>query len=779
MAAPGASIRSAALPIVSAAGTVAILVTYNAHFPVREWLVWRIAGYWLLTLYFGAGCAALGIFFVERIAPRQYRPVEGMILGFAVGVVLFGAAVLLAGLAGGLGTPFFVLAPGAFLVAGRRALVRTVSRAVARARARRAGFSTLELVALVLGVTGLIAVYVPILTPHNVQHDARWYHLPIAQQFACTGHVTRFPEGWLLGAYPHLASFLYTWAFLLPAGIVHRLELCAHVEFLIFLFTIAAVPVLVRRLLPGGRLPLAWAAFFLFPGFLRYDSNLSTGADHVAALFASAGMIAVIPALRTLSPRHAVLVGIAAAGALSTKYSAISIAAPLVGFVLVRAALHANETGKNRSALLASVAVVGAFAVAWAPHWLPNLVWYGDPAYPMLHEYVVGHPWDAEAEMYFRVFMDYAVLKPTHDLHGVLDTVLATATLGFRSYETGFHGETPVFGFLFAATLFCLPLVRTSWRRLLPHALGVSAVAVWYWTNHRDRYLQAPLPWLVVATVVVLATMWRMPRKGPRVAAAALVAAQLACGAGAYLEPSHFMIPGNHPLVQVMSMVDKGHKGEYAARFEPYKDWHFATWVEFGRQLPRDARVLVHEDRLWLGLDRPVVVDEAQWQAGIRYGGLDSTAQVYDLLKQFGVTHLVTGENHSDGGDHGLSGNLVFWEFLMADAKRLASRDGLVLWQMPAGRPAPAPMGASLLLTCNQSQPSGLFEFTGIRTRTPLVEVPEKAAAPASLLDRASYLVLEDGCDFSVDPEALAAFGVMKTRGRVTYYRRVAVSDGP
>ena len=28
---------------------------------------------------------------------------------------------------------------------------------------------------------GVVAVYVPILTPHNIQHDARWYHLPIAQ----------------------------------------------------------------------------------------------------------------------------------------------------------------------------------------------------------------------------------------------------------------------------------------------------------------------------------------------------------------------------------------------------------------------------------------------------------------------------------------------------------------------------------------------------------------------------------------------------------------------
>jgi hypothetical protein len=779
VAAPSASSRSALLPFAAAAGTIAILVTYDAHFPVRQWLVWRIAGYWLLTLYFGAGCAALGTLVVERLAPRQYRPAEALILGFAVGVVAFSALVLVVGLVGGLGKAFFVLAPGALVAAGHRSLFRTCKRLLDRFRAHPPKLSLLETAALVLGVAGLLAVYVPILTPHNVQHDARWYHLPVAQQFASTGTVARFPEGWLLGAYPHLASFLYTWAFLLPAGVVHRIILAGHVEFLVFLVTIAAIPGLVRRFSPGTRLPLAWAALFLFPGFLRYDSNLSTGADHIAALFASAGMIALLPALRTLSVRHAVLVGITAAGALSTKYSAISIAGPLVGFVLVRAVLHANTTGKNVKGLVASVAVVGAFLVAWAPHWLPNLVWYGDPLYPMLRGHFSPHPWDAEADMYFRVFMDYAILKPTHDLSGILETLIAATTLGFRSYETGFHGETPIFGFLFAATLFCLPFTRLAPRVRLAYALAFTAVSLWYFTNHRDRYLQACLPWLVVATVVVLEEMWHSSRAPVRVSAAVLVLAQLACGAGAYLEPSHFMIPGYHPLVQVMAMVGQGHKGEYAQRFEPYKEWHFAAWTELGRRLPPDARVLVHEDRLWVGLDRPVVVDEAQWQAGIRYGGLTTTGQVYDVLKRYGVTHVVTGEPHSDGGDHGLAGNIVFWEFLTSSAKRITSLDGLDLWAMPASRPVEKPMGDALVLTCNQSLSSGLYRFTGIRERATQVEVPPKSRAPRALLDRATFVVIEDECGSSADPEGLAAFATMTKRAHVTYYRRRPLSDAP
>jgi hypothetical protein len=378
--------------------------------------------------------------------------------------------------------------------------------------------------------------------------------------------------------------------------------------------------------------------------------------------------------------------------------------------------------------------------------------------------------------MYFRVFMEYAVLKPSHDLKGAFETLLAATTLGFRAYEPGFHRGMPVFGFLFAATLYCLPFTRPSWRSAVAHGLGFAAATVWYWTNHRDRYLQACLPWFVVSTLCVLVSMWRSPRVTSRVSAGVLVAAQLACGAGAYLAPSHFMIPGGHPLTQVVTMIGAGHAGRYDARFEPFSEWRFADWTALGQALPPDARVLVHEDRLWIGLDRPVVVDEAQWQAGIRYGGLATPADVYDLLRSYGVTHVVTGESHSDGGDHGIAGNLLFWEFLSSYSKRLVARDSLTLWKMPATRPPAKLPAPALVLTCNQSQPPGLYEFGNVRARDAIVSVKDKSAAPPEVVDRATYVIIEDGCGFSV--EGLEAFDEMTTRRKVTYYRR-SVSAAP
>jgi hypothetical protein len=767
------------LPLAAGAAAIAILVTYGQSYPIREWLMLRVLGYWALSLYWGLGCLSAGLAIVHTVAPRQYRPTEVAFVGFALGVLAFGILVFGVGLLHGLGRAFFVLSPLACLLAGLPSLRRWFVACAWGRRIRGFRASPLAVLALAFGASCLVAVYVPILSPHNMEHDARWYHLPIAQQYASAGAITPFREGWFLGAYPHLSSLLYTWAFLLPAGIVHRISLAAHMELVVFLVTLSSVPALVRRLVPGRRAPVTWTAFFLFPALFVYDSNLSTGADHVAALFAPAGLLVLLPAVRSLSARHAALLGAVAAGAALTKYSAISLALPLTFALALRAAL-APEHHRKRAFIAVGVAA-GTFAVCWAPHWAKNLAWYGSPVYPMLSNYFPAHPWNASAQTYLDVFIKWALVRPTRDASGVLETVWAAATLGFRAFDR-FHGDVPVIGFLFAATAYCLPLIRPRGRLLGAYALGFSAALVWYWTNHRDRYVQAFMPWLVAATAASLVLMWRERGPSGRVAAGLLVGTQLVAGAGLTLHPSYFMVPQGHPIGDVMRIVKAGYDKNYGDRFRPFEEWNFAAWTAVGRMLPRGARVLVHEDRLWLGIDAPVVVDEAQWQAGIRYSDLATPGDVYDLLRGYGVTHIVTGKNHGDGGDQGVKGNLLFWDFVTTYAPNVGRSGGLSLWAMPAVRPVSPPPGAALVVTCNLSVQGGLYDWATLSIAGPALEVPPQSpAALHEALGRATYLVIEDECGYTLDPDDDDAFPVMGARGKVTFRKREAkpVSAGP
>lgn len=754
-----------------------MLHAYGAQYPVRQWLLWRVLGYWGLALFWGAGCLGVGLELVRRVAPRQYRASELPFVAFPLGLLAFVAFVFVAGLLHALGTVFFVLAPLTFCAVGLPALTDFATRRRPLERLAAWRPSPGELAALALGACWLLLVYLPVLTPYNLQHDARWYHLPIAQQYASQGAITPFPEGWFLGAYPQLASLLYTWAFLLPAGIVHRIELSAHLEVVVFAMTIGAIPSLLRRALPGTRLPVAWVGFFLFPGLFVYDSNLSVGADHIAAVFATGGLLALYPALRTLGPRHAALVGAFAAGAALTKYSAVCVALPLVLVLVGRAAVHAARRRSPERAGRALLALSVAFALVWSPHWLKNLVWYGNPLYPVASDHFASHPWDAQAFSALSIFMQWGLVRPSQDLAGVLESLRTAVTLGYATYDQ-FPGDAPAFGFLFAATLYCLPFVRPRWTVWLPFALGVVAAFVWYFTNHHVRYLQACLPWLVVATLSVLVSMYRAGGVS-RLAACGLVALELATGAGLYLRASYFMVPGEHPFVPLTKLVEAGYRKHYAERFAPHEEWNFEAWTKIGQKLPKDARVLAHEDRLWIGLDRPVVVDEPQWQGGIRYVGLTNAGEVFDVLRRYGVSHIVTGESHWDGGSHGITGNLVFLDFVTAHTKRLGSAGKLALWAMPAERPPATPLGPSLLLTCNQNLDGGLFDFAGILSGRPLVPVPPKTPLAPALLERASFVIFEDGCGYSFTEDERGAFDAMGTHGPLTFFRRAGPATAP
>src|SRR5690606_12806881 len=154
---------------------------------------------------------------------------------------------------------------------------------------RGPSWNAIEVTLCALGLLGLLLVYAPLMTPQNVSFDARWYHLPLAERYAVEGGIVPYKEGWFIAGAPQLASLIFSWCFSLPFSTTFdQVEACQHVEFLIFVYTIASVPLLVRKVVPRNmRVPRnTWAFVFFFPGLFVFDSGVSGGADHIAALWA-------------------------------------------------------------------------------------------------------------------------------------------------------------------------------------------------------------------------------------------------------------------------------------------------------------------------------------------------------------------------------------------------------------------------------------------------------------------------------------------------------------
>ena len=519
-----------------AAAIAVFLGVVHRHYPIQRWLFWHYLRVAVLAGFWASACASAGCFLAARLRLARCARGADLVLAFPLGVLAFELAIFLLGLAGWLGPATFVLLPAVCLLVGAGHLLH-----LARAWPRRPPARNLVELALIgFGVLGVGILYFQILSPAPFSWDARWYHLPIAQQYAMQGAVRPFPEGWWPGAYPHGASLVYTWAFLLPlAGQFDKLELCAHLELAVFLATIASIPALVRLLVPGTSARLAWIAIFLFPGIFLYDGNLGAvpitwppfGAfpwPWPSPAFGAAGPCAT-DSCSGPSPPPSCSPSIRPGVSSSFPAFAVSVRA---AWLLLR-----KRGGSRRRVLAVFGATAGSALVLSAPHWLKNLIWYGDPLFPILHGWLKVHPWAAESPAMFRTFVSFT-FPPAPGMKGITDALLSTLTFSFVPNDWwSYHHDVPVFGSLFTLTLLCLPWLRAPARLYLAYLGAMATLVAWYLMNHQDRLLQAWLPVMAGATGATLIMLWRERSLLVRGLVVVLVGAQLVWGRRCSLLP--------------------------------------------------------------------------------------------------------------------------------------------------------------------------------------------------------------------------------------------------
>ena len=246
--------------------------------------------------------------------------------------------------------------------------------------------------------------------------------------------------------------------------------------------------------------------------------------------------------------------------------------------------------------------------------------------------------------------------------------------------------DHPGFGSLFT---LCLPLILLCGPRRRTGALALATwlgVAIWFWTYHQDRYLQALLPWMTVVVAAVFSAVWRAGWLS-RLAVAVLVSAQLIWGGDAYSIPSHAMI-GQPPAKVVLDLISSGYRREFAARFASHADL-----APVGALLPPHSKVLVHERHLRLGLGAMSVNDASGSQAGISYALLQTPRAVHALLKSFGVTHMLWTSGSSMAWQT-TAADLVFFEFVEKFTVNKVNAAGSTLAALPAEPPRKCPSPA-------------------------------------------------------------------------------------
>lgn len=718
-AAPRETSRVRRLGVVAAIAIALFVVLWSvhAHYPLQRWLVLRYGAYWGLAALWSLGCVAAGHATLRLILGRSLPVLQQLAVSFALGVfefqlAMFGLGLLrLYGTVVFFGLPLLMLALGA--VPGLQYLQRLRRAGLFRVLGHRAPPPRAYLV-LAFGVLALAAIYLPTMLPGNVAFDSRWRHMMLAEQYAVYGGLRRFGEGWVFAASPHFSVLLYSWAFLLPDGalLFDRMELAAHLEVVCFLWTTwVGVPALVRSLAPGVNPLTIWVVRLLFPGVLLYDSSLCGGIDHIGALFAPALFILCIALWQRFEMRTGVLLAALIAAALCAKETTGLLLAPgplLLG--IVRSGVEIRRKlrgGAGRAFWSVPLASAGGLLVLTAPHWLKNLIWYGNPVYPSLAKWFWPEPWIPHANYILRwPFLELGLWPAPPGLDGVKQTLIAQLRFAFEPHDWwAMHRDVPVFGFLYTVLLLALLFLRRTRRIWLLVGFAQTALVVWFIVHHEDRYLQTIMPWIAAVTGAIIVRILQTQRLFTRALLIALIGVQVAWGADVYFYPTHFMFD-TAPIKAVADFLGQGYLGNFEQRLEVSGQ---LPQQQVGAHVSRRAVLLVHEHRAHLGFARPTVTDFYGDQYGIDYTSLDSADRIAGRLRELGVTHLVW-EEHLSHAFAPLAADLAFFEFAYRHARNRRKVDRYLVAAMPRRVPA-APSGPAwvAVLGCGRQYESGVY----------------------------------------------------------------------
>lgn len=737
----GDRVRNYAAGATLLAGLAFFLFWVHRFYPIQHWLVWRYLTYVLVAGMFLLVCASAGELVVRKIRGASLPLREQLVQSVAVGCFAFVSGWFVLGLFGLMNRASAVLWPLALSAPNLWPLIKRLRRA-SRLSHRLAlptrQRSWLWYPVFVLGVLALALIYLPLLSPANVAYDSRWYHQALAEHYAADGKIRPFREGWFMGAYPQFATYVYSWAYSLPRTILFdRVELSLHLEFALFVYTLASVPVLVRRLSPHAPISLSWVAVFAFPELFCYDSMLSGAADHVAAAFTIPLFLSLLRALPELKERECAVLGLLCAALLLAKYTVYAAVLVTGSVVLARAlwlgvwSLSKPRAQRKAQWLLGPVLLGVVALVGSAPHWLKNLAWYKDPFYPLLDSLFPSTPPITEpAKLGWFVPKEWAAER---SLDGVWETLKAAFTFSFVPNDwPSLHRDVPIFGSLFTLSIPCLFFVRRRRRLVLLYVVVHWCVMQWYWSFHQDRYLQAYVPWMAACIAAVAAQLWQLGVFA-RCGVSALFCAQLIWGGDVPFFPTHSM--SGSALKTAIDLLSSGYRGDYVNRLKPY-----GPWSEFAQHLPKSARVLVHEDHLRLGLGAPAVSDAASWQAGIDYSKAGTPAKVFDRLRELGVTHVMWRVGVSRGFDS-VASDVAFYSFILNyTPPERAFFAGYTLARMPNERPADSAPGYTAVLACGKTYANGLYPTAKLNvyplmTARPASDYPEPAVPLTSLAE--------------------------------------------
>ncbi len=446
--------------------------------------------------------------------------------------------------------------------------------------------------------------------------DALCYHLELPKRFLLDRAVRFLPYS-ENSTFPLLTEMWYLWGLALDGPVAAQLMHWLAGVLLCLASVWFARPMLGRR--------WAWvtgSVVLLVPGL---NNQMTAPLNDVAlALWTTLALAAV---WRAINPpwdhRYWLPAGLAAGGAMATKYTAFLVAAAATVWLAWASIRH----DAVRRKLLHSVITAAVVAVSVSGIWYLRAAWYrGNPVYPFF-----------DRALSISAHAPASRIDPPdgkRPLRASLPELVCSAwTVTMRPERFG--GRAHQLGVLFLAVVPGLLMGR--WPRWVIPVLGFCTVywLLWLGIQQNLRFLLPIVPLLAVPAVWVFSCvqgMGRLPR-----------AVVLTVLAGIFVANTAIAVRRASAHWAVALGVET--RTQYLARCEP-------TWLAAGilaDHAGRDARLLSQDYRAFYFPAR--VVRESVFRRHIAYQkAILSPGDLSRVLRQLGFTHVLLVENESGHG---------------------------------------------------------------------------------------------------------------------------------
>lgn len=592
------------------AATLAVLFLASpSHARVSAWVIHK--------LYLSA-CAALVVaaataggarlLRVARLAPDSLA--ARVAFGAGVGLGLLSLLTLLLGLFGLLSQIIFVLLIGAVALLCHRTLVALMAEGLARWRRNWGDLSGFECLLLATILLAACMNFMGSLAP-PWQYDDLEYHLACPAQFWREGRIS-FLEHNVYSNFPATVEMWHLTGMALTKSALQGACVGRLIQLSLGLLTALALWSLANRLF--GRPAGSYAAAFFYVSPTVASLSYLAHVEIALTFYVVLCLYGFVLYQKSGERGRLILSAIACGLALGCKYTAAAfLMAPLLVMVVT-----CEMTGRRGIASAARRAglVLGIALLAASPWLLKNLIYTGNPVYPLAWKVFGGRGWDATKEAMWR------------EAHFAKGFSLSAGVQSARYFFLDSEILIPILSFVFIPLL----LRRREGRSSSLFLLGYFAMACvpWFCFSHRDARFLAPF----AAGLPVLSAGGLM---GVRRSLAPVLVTPLLllCLAEADLKATK---GGNYDAIFCL-----GADEQFFVDHSDFAAGYGASMFLNGEQVPRDAKVLFVGEARTFYCEReciaPVVFNDNVFEQLLAES--PTPAALCSALQQMGVTHLL------------------------------------------------------------------------------------------------------------------------------------------